>query len=439
MKCKALKYWETIDRKWWNGDTSRMDAFINHSHVFTDRENMLDDIMPIYEQLANHFGDTGVGFLINGFIPQKSDVDKVTQKLKNTWEVHKCTNKQCKECLYDEDLRFNCLLDKLCNYQIAYDIGGESALKEMIPNYKDFGYGFLYETINTNKKGFLEEQLYGDDNMNEIKTLTNTLDILDPFEQEPSVFWMDNTMYIDDHSSNQFITQATFFNAWKFAKIFNLPFDYEASDEQVLNLGKQVVDTYCNCDERNRDINVFINSIQQNFSIVLGLNWNYTEWQQVKRQLVSNILDNVADVENGGSATFIARWLYDMINDRIVYEKYEYPKQYKDMLLHLRNDTLQFDTYDLTKFARELREKIYQKHTIDINGSLWVNSAKYEEVDAIVITSEEVLIKNNNKEIGCILRENVETLVEQDYENNIMVDLIENLAHLFDITKVGDL
>lgn len=439
MKCKALKYWETIDKKWWSDDISRMDAFIEHSDIFTDRENMLDDIVPIYEQLAENIGDTGVGFLVNGFIPQQSDVNKVTQKLKNIWGVHKCTNKQCKECSYDEDLRFNCLLDKLCNYQIAYDIGGQPALKEMIPNYKDFGYNFLYNIINTNKKGFLEAQLYGDDNMDKIENLTNTLDILEPFEQEPSVFWTDNTMYINDHSENQFLTQTTFFNAWKFSKIFDLPFDYEASDEQVLNLGKEVIDTYCDCHERNRDINVFINSIQQNLNTALGLNWNYAEWQQVKRQLISNILDDITDVENGGSATFIAKWLYDMINERIVYKKYPYPKRYKDMLVHLRNDTLQPHTYDLTKFARELKEKLYQRNTIDINGSLWVNSAKYEEVDAIVITDEEVLIKNNNKEIGCILRENINTLVEQNYESNIMVDLIENLAHLFDITKVGDL
>lgn len=80
-----------------------------------------------------------------------------------------------------------------------------------------------------------------------------------------------------------------------------------------------------------------------------------------------------------------------------------------------------------------------EKHLIDINGSLWVNSAKYEYVDAIIITEEEVLIMNNYKEIGCILRKNIKTLIEQDYENNIMVDLIENLIHLFDITKEGDM
>ena len=75
---------------------------------------------------------------------------------------------------------------------------------------------------------------------------------------------------------------------------------------------------------------------------------------------------------------------------------------------------------------------------IEINGALWVNSAKYEYVDKIVITNDEVLIYNKGKEIGSIERENINTLVEQNYELNILTDLIDNLIYLFDIRKVGD-
>lgn len=75
---------------------------------------------------------------------------------------------------------------------------------------------------------------------------------------------------------------------------------------------------------------------------------------------------------------------------------------------------------------------------IEINGSLWVNSAKYEYVDKIIITDEEVLIYYKEKEIGCILRENIQTLVEQNYKDNIMTDLIDNMSYLFDITKPND-
>lgn len=75
---------------------------------------------------------------------------------------------------------------------------------------------------------------------------------------------------------------------------------------------------------------------------------------------------------------------------------------------------------------------------IEINGSLWVNSAKYEYVDKIIITDEEVLIYYKEKEIGCILRENIQTLVEQNYKDNIMTDLIDNMSYVIDITKPND-
>ena len=41
--------------------------------------------------------------------------------------------------------------------------------------------------------------------------------------------------------------------------------------------------------------------------------------------------------------------------------------------------------------------------------------------------------------IGSIARENLQTMLERNYEENMTTDLIENLAHLFDMTKVGDL
>ena len=56
----------------------------------------------------------------------------------------------------------------------------------------------------------------------------------------------------------------------------------------------------------------------------------------------------------------------------------------------------------------------------------------------IAINYDDVDIYYHNKIIGCIKRNNIKTLVEHDYEENIKTDLIENLSHLFDITKVGD-
>lgn len=66
---------------------------------------------------------------------------------------------------------------------------------------------------------------------------------------------------------------------------------------------------------------------------------------------------------------------------------------------------------------------IIKRNTILINGSLWVNSAKYEYVDKIIITKEEVLIYYKGKEIGSILKSNIHTLVQQKYEEKAMINL----------------
>ena len=41
--------------------------------------------------------------------------------------------------------------------------------------------------------------------------------------------------------------------------------------------------------------------------------------------------------------------------------------------------------------------------------------------------------------IGSIARENLQTMLEQNYEENTTIDLIEELAHSFNMKKVGDL
>ena len=41
--------------------------------------------------------------------------------------------------------------------------------------------------------------------------------------------------------------------------------------------------------------------------------------------------------------------------------------------------------------------------------------------------------------IGNIARENLQTMLEQNYEENTTIDLIEELVHSFDMKKVGDL
>lgn len=109
------------------------------------------------------------------------------------------------------------------------------------------------------------------------------------------------------------------------------------------------------------------------------------------------------------------------------------------LAIQLAEKYLPTDDYDLHKFAEKLHEDIKITHEININGSLWGNSAKYEYVDKIVVGYDDIGIYWKGKMIGSIARENLQTMLEQNYEENTTIDLIEELVHSFDMKKVGDL
>lgn len=148
----------------------------------------------------------------------------------------------------------------------------------------------------------------------------------------------------------------------------------------------------------------------------------------------------------------MAQSIYDIIEssdlaDKDIYQGYvciepedEWNEQYNRRCLNITYSLLEtFDDYDLHKFAEKLHEDIKITHEIDINGSLWVNSAKYEYVDKIVVGYDDIDIYWKGKMIGSIARENLQTMLEQNYEENTTIDLIEELAHSFNMKKVGDL
>jgi hypothetical protein len=68
--------------------------------------------------------------------------------------------------------------------------------------------------------------------------------------------------------------------------------------------------------------------------------------------------------------------LYDTINDRIVFNKYEYPHENKSLLLDLRCAYLSTDNYDVKAFAKALHNLKKEKYIpIDDNGGyLWINN-----------------------------------------------------------------
>lgn len=75
---------------------------------------------------------------------------------------------------------------------------------------------------------------------------------------------------------------------------------------------------------------------------------------------------------------------------------------------------------------------------LEINGSLWINSVKYEYVDGIIIDKDDVNVVKDEQIIGSVARENIETMIEQNYELGIMTNLLENMMHIIDIANPDD-
>lgn len=75
---------------------------------------------------------------------------------------------------------------------------------------------------------------------------------------------------------------------------------------------------------------------------------------------------------------------------------------------------------------------------LEIHGSLWINSVKYENVDKIIIDKDDMNVVKDEQIIGSVARENIETLIEQNYELGIMTDLLENMMHIIDIANPDD-
>lgn len=216
--------------------------------------------------------------------------------------------------------------------------------------------------------------------MSDLIELINKLEVTTSFEEKPYVFWTENMMYIDDNSGHNFTLQTDLYYAWKFAHIFDLDLDYDASDDEVLKLGELIVSEYNDCDDFYLiDVDEYFNDIQRDFNEVLGLKWNDTDWQQVKRNIIQQIENNVDEIGVGGSATFIAKWLYDTINDRIVYEKHEYPNENKSLLLDLRNTYLSTDSYDIEKFAKGLHNKMNEEKLFD----KWISDFTKDYADTV--------------------------------------------------------
>ena len=325
---------------------------------------------------------------------------------------------------YDNTRMPDCFNDLFASLQSIKDITGDLEVVKKHSNiHKDIiGWFEQGDEYFKNK---------GDDSM--AKPFWVALSEL-KIEDDISVYWDDGTMYINDESDGQATAQVSLFQSYKFAVLINASnFDYTASDKEVEKLSEELLDLI---DEDFYAINIwnYIDDISSDF-------YKLTKrWLTIddKRHIVCAMTEmgDGYDLTCGfGSASVIAKMLWDYIKGN---EKANIPKTNNIIINRLADKYLQTDTYDIMKFAEELHKYVNFDTSIEINGSLWVNSAKYEYVDKIIINNDDVEIYYKDKQIGCIARENIVTLVEQNYEENIMTDLIDNLIHLFDIRKVGD-
>lgn len=229
------------------------------------------------------------------------------------------------------------------------------------------------------------------------------------------------TIYINDESEHQAQETTTLFEAYRFASLINAcDFDYVASDELVKKFGEQLLDLV---DEDFYKINIwkYIDDIKDDFKSLTGIELNIDD----KRHIVCAMSDiqEKDGVHIVGSHSYIARILSDYLK-----------KCNNPIAVELKESYLRPSEYDLYKFAYALHSS-RKGRKIGINGSLWINNAKYEYVDYIITTIEEIEIYHKNNMIGCIEREKVNTIEQQCFSDQI-INLKKTLD--FDITKIGD-
>lgn len=434
MQCKALRFWKAINDDWLNKATSfshtempytKMDDFIEHSNVFFGRDggDLYEAIHnQVYSDLKQDYNDIELATMLNLTIPSELQFDDDGY------------------LIYDEEGTYDAkyweyvdghLNDALTNIQIAYDVGGKSAideLKQIEPfnhiNNKIYDF-FLSQPTNA----YMENQLYKGGSIMFFEDLSKIND-----EDSLSVYWEENWMYVNDESDNQAIaTDISLYNAYRFATLINADvFDYTANDEEVKQLGEELL-TLVDSEFCKINIWEYFDDISKDFKALTGRELGIDQ----KRSIVSfmtEMNDTVNAVHIGGSATFIAKMLWNYIKGN---EKANIPRCDNLPINLLADDYLKSDDYDLTEFAKMLHHTAHNiKKTVEIRGALWINSAKYEYVDKIIITAEEVEIMNNRKQIGSILRENINTIEEQCVDFDTITDLKDELE--FDITKVGD-
>lgn len=352
---------------------------------------------------------------------------------------HKCFyNKKEEKCKYfgNNEILYDCFSDIMYNLVLCIELGGNNAVKELKEQVDKDVLKWASDNYNT-KKGIIEKEVYGDDNMS--KPFWVALSEIQGRAYEISVFWTDGMMYINGKNDSQANTNTSLFQAYRFALLLETPqFDYEATDEEVKEFQKQLLefhrDDFSEVEQEQYIVDVwdYLDDIATDYYQLTGVQINDIDF---KREIVSHMSETDLENEIGmgfGSATYIARLIHDYI---VGDERTGRKGCDNDVAIKLAKQYLHTDTYNLQDFAQALHNTSRQV-TINIDGVLWVNCAKYEYVDKIIINKDDVDIYYKNKNIGCIARENINTIEEQYLQNGVIRSIEDRLD--FDIKKVGD-
>lgn len=237
-----------------------------------------------------------------------------------------------------------------------------------------------------------------------------------------SVYWTEDMMYVNDESDNQATINCSLYESYKFSILINaFLFDYTATDEEVYELQKTMILDIDNQQHRF-DVWDYLNDINSTFYSMTKEKINTID---MKREIVSSMIDmDFNDFCQLGNEKIIAKSLFFVAMS-----------SKNDTIRKLATVFLNTDNCNLQAFKEALTLK--HTETYYVKGSLWVNKAKYEYVDKIVINHEEVDIYKDDEIIGSILRENIDTIEEQNYDCDNQIANIEEVLP-FNIKKTGD-
>lgn len=379
-KIKALNFEDKIDSMWWDGNYEPMEKLLEMIDIPFCRDDLLDFGWILNDNFIDNYGINKTITLMKSFIP----LDKENLHTDSS-QGQTCLNKECPFWHSDREpscytMYSDCWADIHIYVYIATKIGGLSALNEL-RNKWDIDAEVLYQYYNPNEKGLYEKELYemnltiedvikkhlhqirkkGDDKMSKpfIKAL-NDLNKKDTI----TVFWDENMMYVSDESDNeQAVTSTSLFDAYKFALFINAQiFDYVASDDTVNQFQKELNAYYKDINDADNCIDVweYLDDIAEDFYKLSGKKINDID---TKRSFVAS-MSEISEDECGmgfGSATYIAKWLWENIKGGEYYKGIE-PSNDK-ILNDLADMYLCSDEYDIIEFAKALHELAQTKWT----------------------------------------------------------------------------